>query len=66
MKAAHIVPDAFHHYTSVAGSENYPSPCHTPHTVCVCVCVCFKITRESVKVKGLINSVKYTLTWGGT
>lgn len=28
------------------------------------MCVCFKITRESVKVKGLINSVKYTMTWG--
>lgn len=40
MKAVHIVPAAFQHYTSVAGSENYPSPCHTPHTVRVCMCVC--------------------------
>lgn len=41
MKAVHIVPDAFQPYTSVAGTENYPSP--AKHlTLCVCLCMsCF-------------------------
>lgn len=39
MKAVHIVPDAFQPSTSVAGSENYPSPA-THLTLCLYVYVC--------------------------
>lgn len=40
MKAVHIVPDAFQPRSSVAGSENYPSPAtHLTLGLCVYVCV---------------------------
>lgn len=57
MKAVHIVPDAFQHYTYVGGRENYPSPCHTPQCVFVFIfrlilrwCMLLRCSKVSLSI----------------
>lgn len=58
MKAVHIVPDAFQHYTYVGGRENYPSP--LSHTS-VCVCVYFQAQTKMMHVINVFKSESFYL-----